>query len=199
MWRSSRSVILLLLMASIINMLRVTARQPGVPDRGPPNPRRQLAAQIARAEALAASIRRAMAAAELRASMTQIEREFDLPRGTLGPAYVYFPSQRTEVTNHLQNSETRMQPLLHLTADGYVLYASPSLTRHVEARIQGQSLLLFKIYYRESRLVPMGFTYVHPRSLPGDDDSFLDLVASTARGTWNSLQETYGTLRIRDP
>lgn len=131
--------------------------------------------------------------------MLEVERRFQLPTGTLGPANLYDPSQLATFTIQLQYRTMRMLFVSDRADDGSRLYMSTGVGMNAETRERYRSLLLFRLYPRDGRVIPIGHTRVREGIAPGYDRNFMDHVWSEASENWRSLQSEFGHLRVVDP
>ncbi|KAF6767243.1 hypothetical protein PSEUBRA_003433 [Kalmanozyma brasiliensis GHG001] len=159
-----RFAFILFLACFFMSTLQALAREPedGFP---PAHVRAQQAALRAQRAAQAAQAAQAAlqaAAQRLRDSMLTIERRYQLPAGTLGPATPYTSDQHGTIDVQLRDARMRMLPVATQAAEGYTLYASTGIAIDPETGARGLTLILFRVH-TDGRVVPLGHTRVSSR------------------------------------
>lgn len=196
-----RSAFILLLACFLVFVLQALAREPE--DSFPPaRVRAQEAAfraQRAAQAAQAAQFARQAAIQRLRDSMLTIERRYQLPSGTLGPATPYSREQHTTIDIQLRDARMRMLRIGTQTAEGYTLYASTGIAIDPETGARGLTLILFRVH-TDGRVVPLGHTRVQAGVPPGHNTNFMQRVIDEASDNWASLEREFGALHVvRNP
>lgn len=131
-----------------------------------------------------------------RAALEEIESSHQLSQETLSPSVAYEPGQRDLFTSHLPGQDTRMMMLSQGTGPQHPLYASPIVMHHPIDNSPRHNLLLFRIDSRSRKILPIGYTGVHPHVQYQNHQNFVEYVRANAQDTWSTLQTSFGDLHI---
>lgn len=199
---SKHRFLLFFLLCLLSAIAQISSRHSDEPSHNLPNgairaaQQRERAAQAARL-AEAARIEAALAARrealrQLSHAVTQIRARFVLPPGVLDNVNPYPPNQHDFLAASLRNPRTRYMSVADQSHEAYALYVTPAATTD-----GGVSLLMFRVYRQEGRVVPVGLAQVRRETREGRN--FLQRIISQADASWSTLQRDFGALHIIRP